>query len=120
MSGRGGNRSETFTVPEGRRAVVRSMSVLYWGAAGSSAFLYVHGIPLYYFVSLAANHVATLELRLTAYEGETIEMRLVGSDLSYALDGFLYADDDGRPDDKDNVITPLFRDQKPRPDELPA
>lgn len=107
MSGRGAGRRETFTVPDGKRAVVRHLSLLIWPAAGNSVFIYVHGIPVFYVLSQAPSEMHFEEVRWTAYEGETIETIVAGADSSYALDGFMFTDPDGRPDDADNVITPV-------------
>lgn len=105
MSGRGGTRNEIFTVPAGRRAVVRHFSVYNWGAAGASGFLEVHGIAVYY-RPFQAQFVGVFEdIRFTAYEDETIVLTVNGTDLSYSVDGFLFDDPDGRPDDADNVIS---------------
>lgn len=107
MSGRGTSRRETYTVPAGRRAVVRHFSVLFWTVTGQSAMLFVHGISLFYFLAPAANTAAFEEVRFTAYEGETIFVQTAGSDVAYGVDGFLFADDSGRPDDADNTIEHL-------------
>jgi hypothetical protein len=107
MSGRGASRRETYTVPAGRRVVVRHFSVLFWTTAGQSAMLFVHGISLFYFLAPAANTAAFEEVRFTAYEGETIFVQTAGSDVAYGVDGFLFADDQGVPDDADNVIEHL-------------
>jgi hypothetical protein len=107
MSGRGSSRVETFTVPAGRRAVVRSFAVFYWTTSGQSAFLFVHGIPLYYRVNQVPNFSDGGELRLTAYAGETITFESHGPDVSYGVDGFLYYDDALEPDDADNEIISL-------------
>lgn len=114
MSGRGSSRRETYTVPAGRRAVVRHFSVMFWTATGQSAMLFVHGISLFYFLAPAANTPAFQEVRFTAYEGETIFVQTAGSDVAYGVDGFLFVDDSGRPDDADNVIEQLpFAGQLP-------
>lgn len=117
MSGRGATRAETYTVPEGRRAVVRHFAVFNWGAAGASAFLWVHGIPVFYVVFQASNEAKFAEVRFTAYERETIMLSTAGSDISYGVDGFVFTDHDGTPDDADNTISLLELDL-PRP--LPA
>lgn len=107
MSGRGSSRAETFTVPAGRRAVVRSYAFLYWTTVGQAAFLFIHGIPLYYYVSQVPNEIKLGECRLTLYEGETITYEAHGPDIAYGVDGFLYTDADGRPDDADNELVML-------------
>lgn len=106
MSGRGGNREEIFVVPDGRRAVVKSVALLAWPGA-TSAFVWVHGIPVYYWVPPGPNLMKFDAVRWTAYEREQVKVTCVGTDWSYAIDGFLYEDLDGEPDDGDNVINPV-------------
>lgn len=104
MSGRGGNRTETFTVPDRKRAVVRHLSFVYWTGINDAGVLIVHGIPLYFGLGQAPRELVFEEVRFTAYEGETIACNVAGPDVSYAVDGFLFNDDDGTPDDADNSI----------------
>jgi hypothetical protein len=109
MSGRGGNRHETYTVPEGKRAVVRSIATYKWGTdAAAQVFFAVHGIPVFQ-VPPGAPNVGPVQCRYTAYERETIQCSCYGPDWSYAVDGYLFADPVGTPDDADNVITPTLR-----------
>lgn len=105
MIGRGGNRAETFTVPEGRRAVVRHIHVVGWGLEPVDVYLQVHGIFLISTRVTGPQIPIDLELRETAYERETIEVLIDGPDASYSVNGFLYEDPDGTPDDADNEIS---------------
>lgn len=107
MSGRGTSRRETFTVPAGKRLVVRSIRFLHWTTTGQSSMLFVHGISAFFFVNQVANETRFSDVRMTAYAGETVFVQTSGTDIAYGVDGFLYSDDGGRPDDADNVITPL-------------
>lgn len=107
MIGRGSARRETYTVPAGRRAVVRSVAFLHWTTSGQSSMLFVHGISAFYYVNQVPNAFQFADCRLTAYAGETIFVQTAGTDIAYAVNGFLYYDSSTRPDDADNVITPL-------------
>lgn len=113
MSGRGGNRVETYRVPEGRRAVVRHANLQIYYPAPHELYLRVHGIGQ---VSLihASQTQEHWDLRLTAYEHETIEVIVIGQDGAYSIDGFLFADADGRPDDADNTIEPWLAKPVPQ------
>lgn len=106
MSGRGSSRDEYFEVPAGRRLVIRHFAVVFWAGSPDYLSLFVHGIPLFFLTGQAARDMRFEEVRFTAYEGEEVRVNISASDCSYAVDGFLFADDDGRPDDADNVITP--------------
>lgn len=107
MTGRGTSRRETYTVPVGKRAVVRSVAFLHWTTVGQSSMLFVHGISAFFFVNQAANEFRFADVRLLAYAGETIFVQTSGADVAYTVSGFLYYDDATRPDDADNVITPM-------------
>jgi hypothetical protein len=104
MSGRMGTGSETFTVPEGRRAVVTQLAYYRWGAGtNESSFLWVHGIPVHH-VEPGAAKAFYQAVRYTAYERETVKLAINGVDWSYSIDGYLFSDPDGRPDDADNIM----------------
>lgn len=111
MIGRGGDRTETFTVPPGRRAVIRSCSYQPWGGTQQQLLLEIHGIAILTFFTAPgyswADAHKTREGRWTAYAGETIRITINGSDTAYSLDGYLFFDDALEPDDADNVIAPL-------------
>lgn len=107
MSGRGGRRIERYTVPEGKRLVIRSVGFVHWAAPPGGTFLYVHGIPIIIIEPTAAAQLVKLDVRFTCYERETVEVHVSGTDASYAVDGYLLTDADGTPDDADNVIIPL-------------
>lgn len=115
MSGRGGWRIETFTVPEGMRLVILHLSIIVWSAPGTVVFVWVHGIPVWYLSSQVVNEAHYQAVRLTAYERETVEIWVQGADVAYGVDGFLLDDPDGTPDDADNTIRPWSR-----ADPLPA
>lgn len=107
MSGRGSNRWETYTVPAGRRAVVTSVSFSSFVQPDVFIYLRVHGIPVLSWPAPGSNSAFIAAVRFTAYVRETIEIAVVGTDLAYAVDGYLFFDDQDTPDDADNVITPM-------------
>jgi hypothetical protein len=109
MSGRGGNRRETYTVPEGKRAVVQQVSIATWDDPALTAILRIHGIPLWSVSNPGAFVAQFRACRFTAYERETIVWEIFGNDASYGVDGFLFTDAIGTPDDAENVITPVLR-----------
>ena len=107
MSGRGSHRSETFTVPDQRRAVVRSVRLFGFTAQPTQVDVRVHGIPVVDWIAPGAYTSLSLDCRLTAYERETIAVYVWGAEVTYALDGFLFVDSGGEPDDAGNVIEEL-------------
>lgn len=106
MSGRGGTRTETFTVPEGKRAVIRHIAFTPFGAGGAGGFVKAHGIIVFWRAFTGANPTLSADVRFTCYAGETIAVVTEGTDTAYAVDGFLLDDLAGLPDDRDNVIVP--------------
>lgn len=109
MIGRGGNRRETYTVPEGRRAVVRFVQITSWDSPTFTAIFRVHGIPVWTVSNPGAFTPAFHEVRWVAYERETIVLEVFGLECSYSASGFLFEDGDGTPDDAGNTITPTSR-----------
>jgi hypothetical protein len=105
MIGRGGPRTETYTVPEGFRAVVRNTAICMWND-GAGAIVSMHGIDVLYFVAQGSRAFDYRDCRFTLYERETIRVLTFGQDVSYAIDGYLLLDSDGTPDDANNVIEP--------------
>lgn len=108
MIGRGGHRIETYTVPVGKRAVVRSIAFTHWGDVSQNSYLKVHGILVFQLTATGALAAINREVRFTAYARETISVLIEGGDVSYGIDGYLLADQDDTPDDADNVITPVL------------
>jgi len=112
MSGFLTNEKETYTVPEGYRAVVRHLALVSWGE-NAAAYLTVHGAVVWILSLPAANDFFFQDVRFTAYERETISISLYTAQQTYSVDGFLFEDPDGRPDDADNVIGPLLGGRLP-------
>jgi hypothetical protein len=109
MSGRGGNRRETYTVPAGRRAVVLHVTISTWDVPTLTAILRLHGIPVWSLSNPGAFVATFRPVRWTLYQRETIVMEVFGADASYAVDGFLFTDTQEEPDDADNTIEPVVR-----------
>jgi hypothetical protein len=108
MSGYGLNRKETFIVPEGKRLVIRHWNTLvYAGTPTCEILLHVHGILMGYLLVTGQSVPHAEDVRWTAYEGETVSVSVRGRDASYAVDGYLFYDTDGRPDDADNEVVPI-------------
>ena len=117
MVGRGGNRRETYTVPDDMRAVIRHVTISSWDEPNLTAILRVHGIPVWSLINPGAFVARFEEVRWTLFQGETIVMEVFGTDASYAVDGFLFSDPNGRPTDADNDIGPVLA-ARPLPSEL--
>ena len=117
MSGRGGHRTETFTVPEGRRLVVTHIAFVTWAPEQCQVRVDIHGIQLLFVVLTTAGEAWTKDVRFTAYEREQVVTSVFGADMAYAIDGYLLQDHGGEPDDADNVIQPMATN---RPLELTA
>lgn len=108
MIGRGGWRTETYTVPEGKRAVILSVVFYGWRESGQRVALYVHGITIDYWITPGVGVQRVSAPRFTAYQRETIVVEVQGIDCSYSIDGWLLSDPgQGEPDDAHNVITPI-------------
>ena len=106
LHGVGDNREEIYTVPAGRRAVVRFTRYYVW-TVPCTVTLYVHGIAVEYFRAPEAQSTYAADCRYIAYEGETIRVVVTGVAGAYAVSGFLFYDADGEPDDAGNIIKPI-------------
>jgi len=96
MHGRGGTQNVVYTVPAGRRAVVRFVAVSAYAAAGQSAFVFVGGAVVLYWPAPAANAAAFWDVRMVAYAGETVMVSTSGSDVAFHVSGYLFNDPAGR------------------------
>jgi hypothetical protein len=80
-----------YTVPAGRRAVVRCVAVGSNNAAGGSAIVQVAGVKTNHLVLPGAG-ARTEETRLVAYTGEIIEMLITGATTYGSISGYLFLD----------------------------
>lgn len=96
LHGRGPNVAGQFVVPAGMRAVVRHLAIVAWTVVGQDAVLRVGAVPVMYWASTKANERASWDVRFVAYAGEYIEFSSTSADLSFSVDGFLFADSTGR------------------------
>jgi hypothetical protein len=106
MSHYGAPWDETFTVPEGKRAVIRTVSFQGGNTAGALIQLDVHGVPSFIWTSPGTWAHQDFETRYVAYERETIRVLTQLHTCGYSVSGYLFADPVGRPDDADNEEFP--------------
>lgn len=92
LSGRAPSVSAVYYVPAGTRAVVRFVSVTAWAATGMSFFLKIATVPVWYWQAPGANVNVFEDVRFVAYAGEAINIVTAGSDMSWAVSGFLFDD----------------------------
>jgi len=104
MSGDGGDRTERFVVPAGKRAVVRHITLGLWQPG--LVMVQVHGIVVCFWDRPTTGDppLVAFDCRFTAYAGESIEVAVYASSSTYAVDGFLFRDELGEPDDAANEI----------------
>lgn len=83
---------QTYWVPEGFRAVVRSVTGNSNGAAGCLVFVAVAGLYVWSFRFPASQGGVQSELRLVAYAGESLTLYHSGTGVASHMSGFLFAD----------------------------
>lgn len=93
----GPGATKTYTVPDGKRAVVRSVFFMAYAAAGMTFWVTVHGITVVYWSNQAVTAYNSLDVRLVAYERETIQLLTTGPDARAMVTGFLFDDPYGPP-----------------------
>jgi hypothetical protein len=99
ISAEGANFSVVWTVPEGQRAVVRGVSYYVPGQTGAKIFLQAHGIYCWMALAPVTEGSKYEELRLVLYERETLRVDAYGTGWGIHVSGFIFSDEEGRPDD---------------------
>jgi hypothetical protein len=99
---------QTYTVPAGKRAILRSL--LTRGiSAGDGVNLTVNGVLIYIWRAPGANASANTDMRVVIYAGGTATLGLAGSAAAGCLSGYLFDDPSLRKD------VPLQAGTKPVP-----
>ena len=80
-----------WRVPEGKRAVVRNVTLVGL-AAGATGYAKVHGLLVFASGLLAAFGSESRDLRVVAYGGELIECAGEGSGVTVTVSGYLFDD----------------------------
>lgn len=88
----GATTTRSYTVPAGKRAVVKSISAVNNLGSSASAALQVGGVYAWYVTLPAATSSTSFETRQVAYAGETILCTTTGQDTRVHVAGFLFDD----------------------------
>ena len=82
-----------FTVPAGHRVVVRHVYVIQVGAGGTGVILYLYpgSIELFRAVPSPSTSAYHADVRLVFHEGETCQLRALGTTAVTSLNGYLLA-----------------------------
>lgn len=80
-----------FTVPTGKRVVIRFIYMKHTVAGGTGMIVYLASPPLEVFRAVPSPDLAALgvEVRLTFHEGETCQVRPLGQPAVVSLNGFI-------------------------------
>lgn len=93
-----------YVVPSGRRAVVRLIQTVNWGAGGATTYVHVANLDIFVAHLPGGEGTSSLETRLTAYAGEAIGCFLRGEVVTCQLHGFLFSDEYGPADEPDLMV----------------
>jgi hypothetical protein len=104
------NASFKYTVPVGKRAVVRAISGYNGGAAGNAVAVKIGAVTIFLWSSPVGPTALTAELRAVAYEREVIEMYMYNANSSYQVSGHLFEEATGARLTLDRVDGPLEAD----------
>ena len=85
-----------YTVPNGKRCVVRSMNLAKEGTTAGALVVSVNGARVYYRSFQASTVIDVVDCRLTAYAGELVQVYQDVQGLTTVLNGFLFDDAGGR------------------------
>ena len=84
-----------YIVPEGRRAVVKSITVMSFAAPPCAVWVLVGGLYVSYFDFQVANVARLQELMAVAYAGQRVEVQINKAGMHTSVSGFLLHDDSG-------------------------
>lgn len=83
---------QSLTVPAGKRAVVRCLTVVTYATVVSYFWLQVAGVPVVWLQEVPAWTTRVFDLRCVAYAGETIAMDTDSGSCSWHVSGFMFND----------------------------
>jgi hypothetical protein len=85
-----------YTVPDGRRAVVRAIIATNPGAAAGTVQCFIGPCCIYHAVFQASTQTVSFDTRQVAYMGETIRLYTNGPKAHAIVSGYLFDDTEGR------------------------
>lgn len=88
-----------YYVPDGKRAVVRSINMVNTSSAEAQVLLYAVTAYIYFRILPGSSAVTPVDMRVTLYAGERLAISTFGPEPSVSVNGFLFADTGGRADD---------------------
>lgn len=86
----GAGGSETYTVPAGKRAVVRSVALATYTVAVTQLYVGIDGVAIFNLANPAANTSKQLDVRVVVYQGQQIYANSVGGDAAWSVSGHLF------------------------------
>jgi hypothetical protein len=69
--------------------VVKNVTVYHW-AAGEVTYIQLNQIPFYGLIAPAANTGVSVDVMLPIYEDELLQVSTNGTDISWAVSGYLF------------------------------
>lgn len=93
----GTGKAYSFTVPEGKRAIVTFVAMFNSSTAQAELWLGVHGVYPLYFRIPESQGCRFEDVRLAAYERETVSIVTAGADTHVVITGYLFNDAVGDP-----------------------
>ena len=93
----GAGKTVTYTVPEKKRVVVKSVCAFNAGTVDVGVYVRVHGIPAYMSVVPVSTRNISTSMMMVAYERETIELTTTGTATGAMLCGYIFDDPGGAP-----------------------
>lgn len=98
LYGEGNNATDSLTVPENKRLVLTFVTVSSDFTTAVQLWLNVHGVwPLSVVIPVGSKSGYASELRLVAYERETVQILTNGVNIHFMLTGYQFDDPVGAP-----------------------
>lgn len=106
-------RTLTYTVPDGKRLVIKAVNYVQGNAAGGYVWLQVHGVTCWG-RSLPVSFTGGSDaVRIVAYERETVALTTEGADTRVDLSGYLFDDPVGAPPAAAELPAEVYPDTPP-------
>jgi hypothetical protein len=94
----GTGQSRTYTVPEGKRAVLTNITLAKdQSATAATVWFQAHGIWCWYVSLPVTPSAAALALKIVVYERETVVLQTGGANVGAHVSGYVFDDPVGAP-----------------------
>jgi hypothetical protein len=111
--------TKTFTVPDGKRVVVKNVAANHEASVAAAVYVAVHGVYATRVLLPVAGPPVSVDMMQVAYERETVMLISTGAALWAMLTGYIFDDPVGKPPEL-KPVDPSRAPERPTPTEHPG